>query len=48
MFYASSRAALNEFLDGELKDGDLLITMGAGDVTTVGPEFVAYMEDKDA
>ena len=45
MFYASSRAALNEFLDGELKDGDLLITMGAGDVTAVGPEYLEHVAE---
>lgn len=45
VFYASSRAALNEFLDGELKDGDLLITMGAGDVTAVGPEYLEHVAE---
>jgi len=27
-------------LEGELKDGDLLLTMGAGDVNQFGEEFL--------
>ena len=32
----------------KVEDGDVLITMGAGDITTAGPEFIEYMNDKDA
>lgn len=46
--YVADRMQLPETLSHIAEEGDLLITMGAGDVTTVGPEFVAYMEDKDA
>ncbi|OUN89070.1 UDP-N-acetylmuramate--L-alanine ligase [[Collinsella] massiliensis] len=46
--YVADRMQLPEVLSHIAEEGDLLITMGAGDVTTVGPEFVAYMEDKDA
>lgn len=29
----------------DAREGDLLITMGAGDVTSIGPAFIAAMED---
>lgn len=32
----------------QLSEGDLLITMGAGDVTAVGPELLAYLEKEKA
>ena len=40
--YCSSRAELNRELDRLAEEGDILITMGAGDVTTAGPEFIEY------
>ncbi len=40
--YVSDRIALPEKLMEIVEPGDLLITMGAGDVTTVGPEFIDY------
>ena len=33
-------------LTEELQPGDLLITMGAGDVTTIGAELVAALIEK--
>ncbi len=36
--------ALSGMIDS---DGDLLITMGAGDVTTVGPEYLEHVARKD-
>ena len=44
--YCSSRTELNEELERMVGAGDLLITMGAGDVTTVGPEFIEYLSAK--
>ena len=34
------RAKLTSFLEGNLQRGDILITMGAGDITQIGPELV--------
>lgn len=36
--------AIVEALKDELKPGDILITQGAGSVTTVGPRVLAGME----
>lgn len=44
--YASDHAALMEAIDAEVRPGDLLITMGAGDVTTVGPEYVEHVKER--
>ena len=41
--YEPEREALMADLAASLRPGDLLITMGAGDVTTVGPEFIDYL-----
>ena len=44
--YCSSRLELNQELEKLVGEGDLLLTMGAGDVTTVGPEFIEYLTAK--
>ena len=44
--YCSSRLELNQELEQMVGEGDLLLTMGAGDVTTVGPEFIDYLTAK--
>ena len=44
--YCSSRLELNQELEQMVSEGDLLLTMGAGDVTTVGPEFIEYLTAK--
>lgn len=44
--YCSSRLELNQELEQMVGAGDLLLTMGAGDVTTVGPEFIEYLTAK--
>ena len=41
--YVDDRMKLPEVLSEVVKPGDLFITMGAGDVTTAGPEFIEYM-----
>ena len=47
--YCHSRSELNRELERMTGEGDLLLTMGAGDVTTVGPEFIEYLaSQKDA
>lgn len=46
--YVADRMALSEALKGVVESGDLLITMGAGDVTTVGPDFIDYCAAQDA
>ena len=45
VFYAPDRASLMARLDAEAQPGDLLITMGAGDVTQVGPEYLEHVAD---
>lgn len=40
--YAADRPSLMGCLDGVVGEGDLLITMGAGDVTAVGPEYIEH------
>ena len=40
--YVSDRPALMAAIDELCEPGDLLITMGAGDVTTVGPEYIEH------
>ena len=42
VFYAPDRAKLMELIDANACSGDLLITMGAGDVTTVGPDYLEH------
>ncbi|MDZ4695247.1 MAG: UDP-N-acetylmuramate--L-alanine ligase [Deltaproteobacteria bacterium] len=39
------RARLQEALMAELKDGDLLLTLGAGDITRLAPEILARLSE---
>ena len=41
--YVGGRMKAPAEIERVAEDGDLLITMGAGDVTMVGPEFIDYM-----
>ncbi len=43
--YVADRPSLMALLDEVLGEGDLLITMGAGDVTTVGPDYLEHVSD---
>ena len=43
VFYAPDHPTLMRLLDEQLRPGDLFITMGAGDVTTVGPEYLEHL-----
>jgi UDP-N-acetylmuramate--alanine ligase len=40
--FLGHRAQLLEFLAQATRDGDALMTIGAGDVTTIGEEFLAW------
>ncbi len=42
--YVTSLAAVPSTVGGLLRPGDLLITMGAGDVTMLGPQLLEYLE----
>ncbi|WP_186365809.1 UDP-N-acetylmuramate--L-alanine ligase [Enorma burkinafasonensis] len=46
--YVGDRMKLPEVLAEVVKPGDLFITMGAGDVTAVGPEFIEYLSQREA
>lgn len=46
--YIPKRAEIAAFLRGSVRQGDLVITMGAGDVWTVGPELLDAIEDSDS
>lgn len=35
------------YLCTKLRPGDLVLTMGAGDVTTMGPQIVAALEGRE-
>lgn len=48
VYYVSDHPALMKRLDGAVQAGDLLITMGAGDVTTVGPEYIEHVLGDEA
>ena len=43
--YVADRPALMRAIDEMAGEGDLLITMGAGDVTNVGPEYLKYSSE---
>lgn len=45
--YMPNRKQLFDTLRTVLNAGDLLITMGAGDITTFGPDFISYMQEQD-
>ena len=45
--YAPDRPALMAALDEQAAAGDLLITMGAGDVTQVGPEYIEHVAEAE-
>ena len=46
--YVPNRHELVDALVELARPGDLLITQGAGDVTTIGPAFVEAMRTRDA
>jgi UDP-N-acetylmuramate--alanine ligase len=41
------RHSIVKYLRTILRDGDLLITMGAGDVTAIGPEYIRHMRERE-
>jgi UDP-N-acetylmuramate--alanine ligase len=42
--WARTHATARRFLQAALQEGDLLLTMGAGDVNTIGRDLVAHSE----
>ena len=46
VYYVSDHAALMARIDDVAQAGDLLITMGAGDITTVGPEYLEHVANE--
>jgi len=46
--YHPDRSTAARFVADTVRSDDLVITMGAGDVTAVGPELLALLADPDA
>jgi UDP-N-acetylmuramate--alanine ligase len=46
--YAADRPALLELLLGRVLPGDLVVTLGAGDITRVGGELLERLKERDA
>ena len=46
--FAPDKAAVPALIAGLAKPGDLVLTMGAGDVTALGPKIVAALADRAA
>jgi len=44
--YIRNRAEIPGYLEGELKKGDMLLTLGAGDVWKTGEEFLKFKMQK--
>jgi UDP-N-acetylmuramate--alanine ligase len=45
--WRGERAALANALAGAVRDGDVVITMGAGDITQSGPELLALLSERN-
>ncbi|MEG0324334.1 MAG: UDP-N-acetylmuramate--L-alanine ligase, partial [Raoultibacter sp.] len=45
--YVPRRIEVVPYLSSKLSEGDLVITMGAGDVTAIGPQLVAVLEERE-
>ncbi len=45
--YVDRRMQVVPFLLEKLQPGDLIITMGAGDVTSIGPELLAALQERE-
>ncbi len=43
VLYHPDRPSAAAFVTGVLRPGDIVITMGAGDVTTIGPELLTRL-----
>jgi UDP-N-acetylmuramate--alanine ligase len=44
VIWAKTHATARRFLQSTLQEGDLLLTMGAGDVNAIGRDLVAHSE----
>lgn len=47
VLYHPSRPTAAAFVAGVVRPGDLVITMGAGDVTAIGPELLTRLQESD-
>jgi UDP-N-acetylmuramate--alanine ligase len=41
------RAAVSDWVAGMTQAGDVVLTMGAGDITRVGPEVIQQLEKRE-
>ncbi len=44
MTFVEKRADLAKALLPRLKEGDIVLTLGAGDITNVGPELLSLLQ----
>jgi UDP-N-acetylmuramate--alanine ligase len=44
--WRGARADLAQALASAVRDGDVVITMGAGDITRTAPELLALLEER--
>jgi UDP-N-acetylmuramate--alanine ligase len=44
--YLPHRGDVVPYLSGRIRKGDIVLTMGAGDVTALGPEILAQLGDR--
>ncbi len=47
LYYIERRLDLAPFLVDHLQEGDLIVTMGAGDITGLGPELLASLQERE-
>lgn len=45
--YIERRMEVVQRVARQLETGDLVITMGAGDVTAIGPELLAFLQERE-
>jgi UDP-N-acetylmuramate--L-alanine ligase len=46
--YVADKAMLPEVLAGQVRPGDLVITLGAGDISLIGSLLLPLLQDADA
>ena len=43
--YLKSMRAVPNYLSSRVKEGDTILTIGAGDITLLGPQILKYLDD---